>query len=456
MIYLDHAATSWPKPPEVLAAMADFLERAGGNPGRSGHRLSVEAGRIVYDAREAAAELFNAPDPLRVIFTLNATHAINIALHGLLRPGDRVVTSSIEHNAVMRPLRAMEKSRRPTPLSSPQPPSLPYTGREGGATPPFPAREGGPGGLGASPAREGGPGGLGVPPAREGGSGGLGVPPAREGGPEGIDLALIPCHPDGTLDLAAAERLITPGTRLVVLNHASNVMGTILPVAAVAELAHRAGALLLVDAAQTAGALPIDMQALGVDLLAFTGHKALFGPPGTGGLVLGERVDTAEMAPLLRGGTGSRSEFEIQPEDCPDKFESGTPNGVGIAGLGAGIRYVLRHGVDAIRAHEIALARSLAEGLAAIPGITVYGPADPAQRTATVSFTVVGRRVSEIGLRLDEEHGVLCRVGLHCAPAAHRAIGTFPEGTVRFAAGFSTTVEEVRQAIAAVARIVEG
>jgi len=430
MIYLDHAATSWPKPPEVLAAMADFLERAGGNPGRSGHRLSVEAGRIVYDAREAAAELFNAPDPLRVIFTLNAKHAINIALHGLLRPGDRVVTSSIEHNAVMRPLRAMERSRRPTPLSSPQPPSLPYTGREGEATPPF--------------------------PAREGGSGGLGVPPAREGGPEGIDLALIPCHPDGTLDLAAAERLITPGTRLVVLNHASNVMGTILPVAAVAELAHRAGALLLVDAAQTAGALPIDMQALGVDLLAFTGHKALFGPPGTGGLVLGERVDTAEMAPLLRGGTGSRSEFEIQPEDCPDKFESGTPNGVGIAGLGAGIRYVLRHSVDAIRAHEIALARALAEGLAAIPGVTVYGPADPAQRTATVSFTVAGRRVSEIGLRLDEEHGVLCRVGLHCAPAAHRAIGTFPEGTVRFAAGFSTTVEEVRQAIAAVARIVEG
>jgi cysteine desulfurase family protein len=389
MIYLDHAATSWPKPPEVLAAMHDFLERAGGNPGRSGHRLSVEAGRIVYDAREAVAELFNAPDPLRVIFTLNATHAINIALHGLLRtphgvlrPGDRVVTSSIEHNAVMRPLRALEQ--------------------------------------------------------------------------QGVQLAVIPCHPDGTLDLAAAERLITPGTRLVVLNHASNVMGTILPVAPVAELAHRAGALLLVDAAQTAGALPIDMQALGIDLLAFTGHKALLGPPGTGGLVLGERVDTAEMEPLLRGGTGSRSEFEIQPEDCPDKFESGTPNGVGIAGLGAGIRYALRHGVDAIRAHEIALARSLAEGLAAIPGVTVYGPADPTQRTATVSFTVAGRRVSEIGLRLDEEHGVLCRVGLHCAPAAHRTIGTFPEGTVRFAAGFSTTLEEVRQAVAAVARIVEG
>lgn len=379
MIYLDHAATSWPKPPEVLAAMHDFLAEAGGNPGRSGHRLSVAAGRIVYDAREAVAELINAPDPLRVIFTLNATHAINIALHGLLRPGDRVVASSIEHNAVMRPLRAMD-----------------------------------------------------------------------------IDLALIPCGPDGALDLAAAERLITPGTRLVVLNHASNVVGTILPVAPVAELAHRAGALLLVDAAQTAGAVPIDMQALGIDLLAFTGHKALLGPPGAGGLVIGASVDTAEMAPLLRGGTGSRSEFEIQPEDCPDKFESGTPNGVGIAGLGAGIRYVLRHGVEAIREHEIALARALAEGLAAIPGVTVYGPADPHDRTATVSFTVAGRRVSEIGLRLDEEHGVLCRVGLHCAPAAHRTIGAFPEGTVRFAAGFSATPAEVKQAVAAVARIVEG
>ncbi len=438
MIYLDHAATSWPKPPEVLAAMSDFLERAGGNPGRSGHRLSIEAGRIVYDAREAVAELFNATDPLRVIFTLNATHAINIALHGVLRPGDRVVTSGIEHNAVMRPLRAMERplaSPQPPalrwargPLSSPQPPALPSKGRAGGETPPFLGREGGPGGLGP--------------------------PPRSEGGPGGIDLAIIPCHPDGSLDLAAAERLITPGTRLVALNHASNVVGTILPVAQVAELAHRAGALLLVDAAQTAGAVHIDMQAMGIDLLAFTGHKALLGPPGTGGLVIGERVDTAELEPLFRGGTGSRSEFEIQPEDCPDKFESGTPNGVGIAGLAAGVRYVLRHGVAAIREREMLLIRELAEGLANIPGVTVYGPADPAARTATLSFTVAGRRVSEVGLRLDEEHDVLCRVGLHCAPAAHRTLGTFPEGTVRFAAGLSTTLDDVRRAVAAVAKVV--
>jgi len=377
MIYLDHAATSWPKPAEVPAAMHDFLVHAGGNPGRSGHRLSIEAGRTVYDAREAVAELFNAPDPLRVIFTLNATHAINLALHGLLRPGDRVVTSGIEHNAVMRPLRAMP-----------------------------------------------------------------------------IELSVIPCRPDGSLDLSEAASAIIPDTRLVVLNHASNVMGTILPAAQVAKLTHAAGALILLDAAQTAGALPIDMQALGIDLLAFTGHKALLGPPGTGGLVIGERVDTASLQPLYRGGTGSRSEFEIQPEDCPDKFESGTPNGVGIAGLGAGVRTVLEHGIEAVREHERTLAGALAEGLANIPGVTVYGPTGPADRTATVSFTVAGRRVSEIGLRLDEEHDVLCRVGLHCAPAAHRTIGTFPEGTVRFAGGFSTTLAEVRQAIAAVAEIV--
>jgi cysteine desulfurase family protein len=380
MIYLDHAATSWPKPPEVLAAMHDFLERAGGNPGRSGHRLSVAAGRIVYDAREAVAELFNAADPLRVIFTLNATHAINIALHGLLRPGDRVVASGIEHNAVMRPLRGLEAA--------------------------------------------------------------------------GVEVVVMPCRGDGSLDLAQAAAAITPGTRLVALNHASNVVGAILPAAEVAALAHRAGALVLLDAAQTAGAIPIDMQAMGIDLLAFTGHKGLGGPPGTGGLIIGAGVDTGLLEPLMRGGTGSRSEFEVQPEDCPDKFESGTPNGVGVAGLGAGVRHVLAHGIAAIRDHELALTRTLVEGLANIPGLTVHGPAEATQRTATLSFTVAGRRVSEIGLRLDDEHAVLCRVGLHCAPAAHRTLGTFPEGTVRFAGGLTTSLADAQQAVAAVAQVV--
>lgn len=369
VIYLDHAATSWPKPATVQRAMNDFLEHAGGNPGRSGHRLSIAAGRIVYGAREAVAGLFRFPDPLRVIFTANATHAINIALYGLLTPGSRVVTSGMEHNAVMRPLRQLEQG--------------------------------------------------------------------------GIEVVVVPCAPDGRLDRAAFRRAITSGTRLVVINHASNVVGTLAPIAEIASLAHAAGALLLVDAAQTAGVYPLDMPALGIDLLAFTGHKGLHGPPGTGGLILGELVDTLQISPLLQGGTGSRSEYEIQPEFLPDKFECGTPNGVGIAGLGAGVAWILDQGIEAIRQHEITLTSRLLEGLGEIPGVQIYGPSDATQRTAVVSFTAAGYRVSEIGLRLDEEAGVLCRVGLHCAPAAHRTIGTFPEGTVRLAPGPLTTLEDI-------------
>jgi len=360
--------------------MARFLERDGGNPGRAGHRLSVAAGRAVYETREILAGLFNAPDPLRVVFAPNATHAVNIAIRGLVRPGDHVVASGVEHNAVMRPLRALEQ--------------------------------------------------------------------------EGVRLTTAPCASDGTPDLEAFARAVASAPpRLVAVAHASNVTGGILPVAEIAALARRAGAYLLVDAAQTAGAVPIDMRAMGIDLLAFTGHKGLQGPPGTGGLALGERVPVGEMAPLTRGGTGSRSESEQQPEDCPDKFESGTLNGAGIAGLGAGVRFVLERGVEAVRAHEIALAKQLAEGLANIPGVTAYGPADWNRRVAVVSVTAEKLSVSEIGFRLDEEFGVLCRVGLHCAPAAHRAIGTFPGGTVRFAPGPQTTAEEIAVAVAAVARI---
>ncbi len=382
MIYLDNAATSFPKPPAVIQAMSDFLERAGGNPGRSGHRLSIAAGRIVYDARETIAELFHARDPLRVIFTLNATHALNLALRAILRAGDRVVTTGIEHNSVMRPLRALERA--------------------------------------------------------------------------GVPVAVVPCARDGSLDLDAMRRAITPGTRLVVANHASNVVGTILPMAKIARLAHDAGARLLVDAAQTAGVVPIDIEAMRIDLLAFTGHKGLYGPPGTGGLVIGEEVDVAMLEPLWRGGTGSRSEFEEQPDDLPDKFECGTPNGVGIAGLGAGARFVLARGIETIRAHEVELTRALIEGLGTLPGVVVHGTRDAELQTATVSFTAANHRVSEIGLRLDEEFGVLCRVGLHCAPAAHRTIGTFPEGTVRFAASVFTTRDDIRAAVDAVRRIVQG
>ncbi len=380
MIYLDNAATSWPKPPQVLAAMARFLTEVGANPGRSGHRLSVEAGRIVYAAREAVAELFHAPDPLRVVFGMNATEGLNLALRGLLRPGDHVVTSSMEHNSVMRPLRALER--------------------------------------------------------------------------EGVSVTVVPCSPEGLLDPQAVLEALRPETRLVVLNHASNVTGTLLPVAEVGRALQRTGGpLLLVDAAQSGGAVPIDMQADGIDLLAFTGHKSLYGPPGTGGLIIGERVPLEEFRPLLRGGTGSRSEWEEQPDFLPDMCESGTPNGVGLAGLEAGVRWVLEQGVETLRAHEVELSQRLSDGLRETPGVTVYGPDDAHLRTAVVSFNIAGMEPSEVGMRLDEEFGIMCRVGLHCAPAAHRTIGTFPAGTVRFALGAFNTREEVDAALRAVARL---
>jgi cysteine desulfurase family protein len=381
MIYLDNAATSFPKPVVVMPAMQNFLERAGGNPGRSGHRLSVQAGRIVYDAREAIAELFHLADPLRVIFTLNATHALNLVLRGVVRPGDRVVTTSMEHNAVMRPLRALERAD--------------------------------------------------------------------------VRLAIVANRRDGTLDRNAMRDAITPGTRLVVVNHASNVVGTLAPVDEIVRLAHAVGARVLVDAAQTAGVVPIDVTASQIDLLAFTGHKGLLGPPGTGGLVIGDHVNADWIEPLVRGGTGSRSEFEEQPNDLPDKFESGTPNGIGIAGLGASVRWILQQGIEAIRAHEGELTRALIEGLCAIPGVTVHGVGDAELQTATVSFTSAHQRVSEIGLRLDDEFEILTRVGLHCAPAAHRTIGTFPHGTVRLAPGVFTTLAEVRATVGAVRKIVQ-
>ena len=385
MIYFDNAATSWPKPPGVAEAMVHFMEAVGANPGRAAHRQALESGRIVYDTREAICELFHAPDPLRVVFSKNVTEALNLALLGLLRPGDHVVTSSMEHNSMMRPLRALEQ-----------------------------------------------------PPER-----GLG----------GVQLTVVRCSPEGILDPAAVEAALQPNTRLVALNHASNVVGTLLPVAKVGALCRERDLLLLVDAAQTGGAYPVDVQTDQIDLLAFTGHKSLGGPMGTGGLIVGERVDETQIDPLIRGGTGSRSEHEVQPDFLPDMWESGTPNVVGLAGLQVGVRWVLERGVQAIRAHEVALAHSLIEGLQAVPGVTVYGTLDPELQTATVSFNITGMAPSEVGLRLDDEYGILCRVGLHCAPAAHRTMGTFPHGTVRFGLSAFNTAEEVRVAVDAVCQL---
>jgi selenocysteine lyase/cysteine desulfurase len=231
-------------------------------------------------------------------------------------------------------------------------------------------------------------------------------------------------------------------------------MGTILPVAEVASVAHETGALLLVDTAQTAGTIPIDMPAMGIDFLAFTGHKELQGPPGIGGLAIGENVDVSQIEPLMRGGTGSRSESEEQPDDLPDKFESGTLNLVGIAGLHAGIQWVRDRGIDTIRAHLKELTLALINGLSELPGIKVYGPLDTNSTVAVVSFSVQHKRVSEVGLKLDEEYGILCRVGLHCAPAAHKTMGSFPEGTVRLAPGVFTTMDDISTTIGAIEQVI--
>jgi cysteine desulfurase/selenocysteine lyase len=376
LIYFDNAATSWPKPPGVAEAMVQFLEEIGANPGRSAHRLANESGRIVYAAREAVCELLHAPDPLQLAWCQNVTEALNLALKGLLRAGDHVVTSSMEHNSVMRPLRALEDC--------------------------------------------------------------------------GIETTVVPCSPQGVLDPTGVEAALRPKTKLVVLNHASNVVGTVLPVGDVGAICRRRGVLLLVDAAQTAGAYPIDVQADGIDLLAFTGHKSLCGPMGTGGLILGQRVDEQQLQPLIRGGTGSRSEYEVQPDFMPDMYESGTPNAVGLAGLGAGVRWVTAQGVDAVRAHELALTQRLIEGLRGIRGVTVYGTLDAELQAATVSFNVQNLQCSEVGQRLDDEYGILCRVGLHCSPAAHKTMGTFPAGTVRFGLSFFNTAEEVDAALQAI------
>jgi cysteine desulfurase family protein len=380
MIYFDNAATSWPKPPEVTEAMMHFMKEVGANPGRSGHRLSVEAGRIVYGAREALAELFNIEDPLRIAFGYNVTEGLNLALRGILRPGDHVITSSVEHNSVMRPLRAMER--------------------------------------------------------------------------EGVELTVVACSPEGFLKPSDVETAIKPSTVMVALNHGSNVVGSLLPMAEVGRICRQYDLLLLVDAAQTAGAYPIDVEADNIDLLGFTGHKALCGPMGTGGLYIGPRVDLERLEPLKRGGTGSRSELEEQPDFLPDMCESGTANTVGLAGLGAGVRFVLRQGVESIRCHEEELTAQLIEGLQAIPSVTVYGGHDTTRQTATVSFNIAGLEPSEVGLRMDEEYGIMCRVGLHCAPSAHKTIGTFPTGTVRFGLSCFSTEEEVEAALQAVREMV--
>ena len=375
MIYLDNAATTWPKPDSVWDSVVACGKHKCGNPGRSGHRLAVAADREVSAAREAVAALFNAGDSSRVIFTWNATGALNTALQGFLRSGDHVITSSMEHNSVMRPLHTLQEK---------------------------------------------------------------GV----------ITYTVIPCSPRGELDPDDVKKAVIGNTRLVALTHASNVCGTVLPVK---EVKKRLPEIpLLVDAAQTAGMLPIDVHDSGIDMLAFPGHKGLYGPMGTGGLYIGQHI---RLDPFIQGGTGIRSEELSHPDFLPDSLESGTKNVPGLCGLRAGVEFIRKEGLEAIRDHEKTLTKLLLDGLSGIDKIRIHGIRDPERQTAIVSITVNDTVPGEVGRLLDSDFGIATRASLHCAALAHRTLGTFPAGTVRLSMGCFNTREDVMEAVRALETI---
>jgi selenocysteine lyase/cysteine desulfurase len=271
-----------------------------------------------------------------------------------------------------------------------------------------------------------------------------------------VGLSVVQCSQVGRLDPMEIEHAIRDNTKLVIINHASNVSGTLLPVKEIGQIARKHGLLLMTDEAQTGGAIPVDMEEDFIDLLAFTGHKSLLGPTGTGGLILGRRVDIQKIDPLIRGGTGSNSEMEEQPEFLPDRFESGTLNACGLAGLGAAIKWLMKTGLNEIRSHEVKLCQRLIDGLNGITGVKVYGSWIACEQSSTVSFTINEMDNARIGSRLDEEYGILCRIGLHCSPAAHKTMGTYPQGTVRLSIGYFNNAQEIDQAVMAVQKIAKG
>lgn len=366
-LYLDNAATSFPKPPEVYAAVEHALRNVGASPGRGGHRRSLEASRILLDTRESIAALIGAEDSSRIVFTSSATEAINLALFGLLERGDCVVTTSMEHNAVCRPLHALEKDR-------------------------------------------------------------------------GIQVEKVSGSRNGWIDpddfIACCRRL---APKMAVVSHISNVSGTVQDVEVIARFCREAGILLLVDAAQSIGCREVDVR-WGIDLLAAPGHKGLLGPQGTGFLFIREGL---LPRPLVYGGTGgSSSSFDL-PLELPDRYESGTLNVPGIAGLGAGIAWVVAKGIASIQREESMLRNLLWEGLAECDDIQLFGPAPGMNAGPVLSFMHRMIDPSTYGFRLDHEFGMMVRTGLHCAPDAHRTIGSFPAGTIRVSPGFSTTEEQV-------------
>lgn len=373
-IYLDNACTTFPKPPEVPAAMSDFISNHGVNINRGSYSPAYDMEELVYTTRLWLAELFHYPDCKNVIFTANVTTSLNMVIKGLLKPGDHVLVSSMEHNAVMRPLVQLTQY--------------------------------------------------------------------------GITFDRIPCTTEGELQLDALAELVKPETKAIIMTHGSNVCGTMMPLSEVGAFCHAHGLLFVVDSAQTAGVIPIDMSAMHIDALCFTGHKGLLGPQGIGGFIVTDAVADA-MTPLIAGGTGSVSHTEEMPDFLPDKFESGTLNLPGIVGLHASLAYIRTIGLDAIREKEMALTEQFLRGIAAIPGLAIVGKKDTTNRTAVVSITATNQDNAIVAQELEDQYGIMTRVGLHCAPSAHKTLRTFPSGTIRFSFGHYNTPDDIDTAIKA-------
>lgn len=377
MIYLDNAATTFPKPEEVYEEVMRCMKEYGANPGRSGHRLALEAGRVIYDTRELLGEMFNIKNPMNIAFTCNGTDGLNTAIKGLLKSGDHVITSTMEHNSVLRPLKALEKV--------------------------------------------------------------------------GVELSIIKCDKEGFIDLKDIEKNIKANTKAIVTTHASNVLGTIFPIEEIGKIAKENGLIYIVDAAQTAGLYDIDVEKMNIDVLVFPGHKSLLGPQGTGAMYIGENIC---IDCTKQGGTGSASESLIQPDMMPDKFESGTPNTPGIAGLGRGIKFIMDRGMANIRQHEEQLTQYFLDELSKIEEVIVYGPKDSKKQAPVVSLNIKDADSSGVGYVLDSEFDIAVRTGLHCAPLAHKTAGTLESGTVRFSIGYFNTREDIDKSIEAIKSII--
>lgn len=379
MIYLDNAATSFPKPEAVYTTLDAFARTHLANPGRAGHKMALAAERALDDGRHLLNQLFHGEAPERFIFTLNGTDALNMAFKGVLRDGDHVITTDLEHNSVSRPLRAMELANK-------------------------------------------------------------------------IRLTRLKADGGGTIDPADVRKALTPQTRLVAITHASNVLGTVQPIEEVGRIAREKDLLFLVDAAQTAGVIPIDVQAMHIDLLAFPGHKSLLGPTGTGALYVGRRV---KVDAWREGGTGGDSASETQPTELPYFLEGGTPNVLGVAGLSAGVEYVTSEGMGQIHHREMALIDRLWRRLEELDGIQIFGHRDLTRRVATLSFRSEILPAAELGGILDQAFDIAIRPGLHCAPYVHRAVGTFPDGTVRVSPGPFSTEADVDALVQALGDILD-